>query len=242
MNGVHDIGGMDGFGPVRPQHDEPVFHEPWEGRVFGMRISGAGGLRSNTDAGRYQLECLDPVAYLASGYYERWLLRFESALIDAGVLTRDQIEAAIGRFAANPDAPMPRRDDPAWADRIAAALGVGNPVTRSLRRKPRFAVGDRVMTRNLNPHGHTRLPRYARGRRGVIVGHHGAHVFADSNALGLGENPQHLYSVRISARELWGPDAEPNESIQIDLWESHLEKDQSPSRFSVRKTGRTQTK
>src|SRR5262249_54887585 len=99
------------------------------------------------------------------------------------------------------------------------------PVTRLTSDQARFAVGDHVLTRNLNPHGHTRLPRYARGKRGVIVTHHGAHVFPDSNAHGLGENPQHLYTVRISARELWDDAAEPNECVLIDLWESYLAPD-----------------
>jgi nitrile hydratase beta subunit len=227
MNSVHDIGGTDGFGPVRAQANEPVFHEPWEGRVFGMRLSGAGGLRFNTDAGRYQMEQMDPVEYLVSGYYERWLTRFEKALIESGTLTRDELEAKVRDLAANPNIPLPRRDDPAWAQRIADRLRTGAPASRPLRRQPLFAAGDRVTTRNLNPRGHTRLPRYARGKHGVIVRHHGAHVFPDSNALGLGENPQHLYSVRIPARELWGPDAEPNESLLIDLWESYLQRDRT---------------
>lgn len=227
MNSVHDIGGIDGFGPVIVEPGEPVFHEEWESRVFGMRLSGAGGLRANTDAGRYQLEQMDPVEYLASSYYERWLTRFEKALIEAGVLKPDELEAKVREFAADPDAVVPRRDDPAWAQLVIDRLRIGSPATRPIRRKPRFAVGDRVVTRNLNPHGHTRLPRYARGKHAVITGYHGAHVFPDSNALGLGENPQHLYSVRIPARELWGPDAEPRESIQIDLWESYLEPDRS---------------
>jgi len=237
MNSVHDIGGMDGFGPVIAEPGEPVFHEPWEGRVFAMRLSGAGRLRTNTDAGRYQMERMDPVQYLTSSYYERWLARFESALIEAGILTRDELAAKVREFAENPDAPVPRRDDPTWTQRIADRLRTGDPATRPLRRKPRFAPGDRVMTRNLNPHGHTRLPRYARGKHGVIVRHYGGHVFPDSNALGLGENPQHLYSVRIPARELWGPDAEPNESIRIDLWESYLERDRSAARSSRTRSG-----
>jgi nitrile hydratase subunit beta len=237
VNGVHDIGGMDGFGPVRPEPGEPVFHEPWEGRVFAITITGAGQPRSTLDAGRHRLERLDPVVYLASSYYERWLAALETGLIDAGTLTADEIEARAGQFAANPDTAPVRRDDPAVADRIAAGLRAGNPATRPIRRQPRFAAGDPVVTRNLNPHGHTRLPRYARGKRGVVARHHGAHVFPDSNAHGLGENPQHLYSVRISARELWGGAAEPNESILIDLWESYLDKDAAPSK-SVKRKGR----
>ena len=225
MNGVHDIGGMDGFGLINPEPNEPVFHEPWEGRVFAINISRAGRPPTPIDAGRHRIECLDPVQYLASSYYERWLAAMESAIVEAGTLTRDEIEAKIQQLAVDPDLSIPRREDPAVAQGIVSVLKAGTPVTREIRQKPRFGVGDRIVTRNLNPHGHTRLPRYARGKHGVVAHHHGAHVFPDTNAHGLGENPQHLYTVRISAREIWGDSAEPNESILIDLWESYLEKD-----------------
>ena len=236
MNGVHDIGGTDGFGPVRPELNEPVFHEPWESRVFAMTIIGAGHPPSPIDAGRHRIERLDPVRYLASSYYERWLAALENAILEAGTLTRDEIEAKIQQFAADPSLAIPRREDPALAEGIPNVLRAGRPVTRQIRQKPRFAVGDRVMTRNLNPRGHTRLPRYARGKHGVIAQHHGAHVFPDTNAHGLGENPQHLYSVRILARELWGDGAESNESILIDLWESYLEKDSRAAKSSEQRT------
>ncbi len=235
MNGVHDIGGMDGFGPIHREADEPVFHEPWESRVFGMFLTGAGLPREPLDASRHRGERLDPVKYLSSSYYERWLAGMESALIETGTLSRAEIEARVRQFAADPDLPMPRREDPARADSIANALRSGNPVTRKTRQKPRFAAEDKIVTRNLNPHGHTRLPRYARGKRGVIVAHHGAHVFPDTNAHGLGENPQHLYTVRIAARELWGGGAEPNESVLIDLWDSYLEKDKTAAKSAVQK-------
>lgn len=227
MNGIHDMGGMDGFGAVRYETNEPVFHEPWEGRVFGMSISGVGRPRWTSDAGRYRIERLDPALYLASTYYERWLARMEGAIVDGGALSREEIEAKIKEFASNPDLTVPRREDPAVAEQISVRLRTGNPVARTIRRKPRYAIGDRVMTRNLNPHGHTRLPRYARGKHGVIAAHHGAHVFPDTNAHELGENPQHLYTVRISARDLWGDTAEPNECVLIDLWESYLANDGS---------------
>jgi nitrile hydratase subunit beta len=236
MNSVHDLGGTDGFGPVRPELNEPVFHEPWEGRVFAMTIIGAGHPPSPIDAGRHRIERLDPIRYLASSYYERWLAALENAILEAGTLTRDEIEAKIQQFAADPSLAIAPREDPALAEGIRSVLRAGRPVIRQIRQKPRFAVGDRIMTRNLNPHGHTRLPRYARGKHGVIVHHHGAHVFPDTNAHGLGENPQHLYSVRISARELWGDGAEANESILIDLWESYLEKDGRAVRSSAQRT------
>jgi len=225
MNGVHDIGGTDGFGPVQPERNEPVFHEPWEGRVFAIQMLGGGEqVPSPIDSARHRIELLPPVQYVTSSYYQRWLAAREALIIQAGTLTREEIDAKVQQFAANPDLPMPRREDPALAERIPAILRVGNSVTRAVRHQPRFAVGDRIVTRNLNPHGHTRLPRYARGKRGVIAAHHGAHVFPDTNAHGLGENPQHLYTVRILARELWGDTAEPNECVMIDLWESYLDR------------------
>jgi nitrile hydratase subunit beta len=239
LNGVHDIGGMDGFGAIHRDPDEPVFHEPWEGRVFGMSLVRAGLPPITLDAGRHQLERLDPIQYLSSSYYERWLARIEHALIEAGTFTREEIEKRMQLLAAQPDLPSQHHEDAAQTDRIANVLRSGRPTSRKIRQKPRFAVGDRIRTRNLNPYGHTRLPRYARGKRGVIVAHHGAHVFPDSNAHGLGENPQHLYTVRIATSELWTGSAEPNESVRIDLWESYLEKDKADSKPS--RSSRTST-
>jgi nitrile hydratase subunit beta len=235
VNGVHDIGGMDGFGPIPRETEEPVFHEPWERRVFGMFLVGAGLPRPRFDDDRYRLERLDPLRYLSSSYYERWLAALESGLIQTGTLSQDEVEAKVRQLAVDADLPVPRREDPARADGIANALRAGHPAARKIRQKPRFAVGEKIVTRNLNPHGHTRLPRYTRGKRGVIVAHHGAHVFPDSNAHGLGENPQHLYTVRIAMRELWGDDAEPNESVLIDLWESYLEKDKAAAKSTTQK-------
>ena len=234
MNGVHDIGGMDGFGPIVRETNEPVFHEPWEGRVFGMLITVA--LRGDpVDAFRHRLERLDPAQYLSSSYYQRFLSVMEGALVEAGTLTEEEIETRVRQFSDDPELPMPRREDPAVTEHIAHVFRAGNPVTRQIRQKPRFAVGDKIVTRNLNPHGHTRLPRYTRGKRGLIVAHHGAHVFPDTNAHGLGENPQHLYTVRIAMRELWGDSAEPNESVLIDFWEGYLEKDKAAAKSTVQK-------
>jgi nitrile hydratase subunit beta len=235
LNGVHDLGGMDGFGPISPETDEPVFHEPWEGRVFGMSMLGAGLPPIPLDARRHQLERLSPAQYLSSSYYERWLARIDAALVESGTLSREEIDRRMQEIAAEPDRPLARREDQARADGIATALRIGRPATRKIRKRPRFAAGERIMTRNLNPHGHTRLPRYARGKRGIIIAHHGAHVFPDTNAHGLGENPQHLYTVRIAARELWGDSAESNENVLIDLWESYLEKEKAPAKSAASK-------
>jgi nitrile hydratase len=226
---------MDGFGPIHRESDEPVFHEAWEGRVFGMSMLGAGLPPIPLDARRHQLERLDPVQYLSSSYYERWLARINAALIEAGILTREEIQGRMQKFAANPDTPLPRRENPVRADAVAKTLRAGRPVTRKIRHRAGFAIGDKIVTRNLNPLGHTRLARYARCKHGVIVAHHGAHVFPDTNAHGLGENPQHLYTVRIAMRELWGDNGEPNESLLIDLWESYLEKDKAAAKLATRK-------
>jgi nitrile hydratase beta subunit len=237
LNGVHDIGGMDGFGAIHRDPDEPVFHEPWESRVFGIALTAVIPT-APLDAFRHRLERLDPVKYLTSSYYERWLAAIEGALVENGTLSLDEIENRTEQFGANPDTPMPHGKNPGQGDRFHG----GRPGSqRKIRQKPRYAVGDRIVTRNLNPVGHTRLPRYARGKHGVIVAHHGAHVFPDSNAHGMGENPQHLYTVRFAMRELWGDSSEPNESLLIDLWESYLDSEKARSKSSTSKSaGSTQ--
>lgn len=227
MNGVHDIGGMDGFGPVLPEPNEPVFHESWEGRVFALNLLGPGRTPIPVDALRHRIERLEPLRYLASSYYERWLAAMTDAIIDAGTLTPDEIDARMRELEAEPDPMLPRLENPAHAEGVVAALRAGRPVIRKIRKAVRFAIGEHVITRNLNPLSHTRLPRYARGKRGVIVLHHGAHVFPDTNAHGLGEHPQHLYTVRFAARELWGNAAEPKATVLIDLWESYLDSERS---------------
>jgi nitrile hydratase subunit beta len=242
MNGVHDLGGMDGFGAIQRETDEPVFHENWEARVFAIGILGAGLPPSPVDAFRHRIERLDPARYLGSSYYERWLAAAEDALIETGTISSQEIEARIQQLRADPDMPVPRREDPERAGNIARMFRAGNPVTRTVRQKPRFTVGDKVVTRNLNPRGHTRLPRYARGKRGTVMLHHGAHVFPDTNAHGLGENPQHLYTVRISASELWGGGAEPNQSVLIDLWEGYLDTDKTVTRPAARKNQSSERK
>jgi nitrile hydratase subunit beta len=196
VNSVNDIGGMDGFGPVFVESNEPVFHEPWEARIFAIAMIGAGEpTRNPLDVFRHQWESIPPARLFTLTYYEKWLAFKEALLVKAGTLTTKEIDAKVEQFAAHPDLEMPRREDHALAESVPAILRAGNPVTRTIRKKPRFTVGDRVVARNLNPHGHTRLPRYARGKRGTIAAHHGAHVFPDTNAHGLGECPQHLYTV-----------------------------------------------
>ena len=215
MNGVHDMGGMHGMGPVAPEADEPVFHHDWEARVHAMTL--ASPTRGNIDAGRHRLELLPPADYLRMSYYEKWLTRLERLLVEGGHVTAGEL--ATGR--ADPAAARATPVRPASA--VEAALTGPYSYVRDAGAAA-FAVGDRVRARRLNPTGHIRLPRYVRGRVGVVERRHGAHVLPDSNAHGLGENPRHLYSVRFDAREIWGPEARAGDGVRLDLWEPYIER------------------
>jgi nitrile hydratase beta subunit len=215
LNSVHDMGGMHGMGPVAPEPHEPVFHQDWERRVHAMVI--ASPTRSNIDAGRHRRERIPGPEYLRMTYYERWFAGLCGLLLENGVVTAEEL--ASGRADASAPKATPRL---APAD-VAAALAHGSVYSRRLDAKPRFTVGQRVRAVNSNPTGHTRLPRYVRGRTGVIERHHGAHVFPDTHAATGEDDPRHLYAVRFAARELWGLDAAPRDSVSLDLWEPYLE-------------------
>jgi len=210
------MGGMHGMGPVAPEADEPPFHAAWEGRVHAMAL--ATPTRGNLDAGRHRREKIPAAEYLRMSYYEKWLEGFCTGLLEAGLVT----QAELGSGRADPAATKatPRLLPGA----VEAALSTRRGgYQRATKAKPAFKPGDRVRARNLNPTGHTRLPRYVRGRIGVVERDNGAHVFPDSNAHGLGEDPRRLYTVRFTARELWGPDAAERDSVSLDLWEPYLE-------------------
>jgi nitrile hydratase len=171
----------------------------------------------NLDAFRYGIEQMDPAHYLRSTYYERWLATLEYNLIRRGIISAEELDAWTEQVRHEPQADPPASADvPAWPTPVFG-VAIAEPIA------PRFAVGDAVVARNINPHHHTRLARYVRGKRGAINMVHGPEVFADTNAHGLGKNPQVAYSVRFDARELWGDSAEPNQTVSIDLWESYLE-------------------
>jgi nitrile hydratase len=217
MNGVHDLGGMHGFGAVEREADEPKFHADWEARAWAMvqLVRQEGGYYT-IDASRYGIERMAPADYLRASYYERWLASMEYNLIHEGLLADEEVNTRIELLRRQPDAP-PRRDVVSAPPPPRQAPPSPPPPA------PRFEVGDAVVTRNVHPTGHTRLPRYARGKRGVIERLHGPHVFPDANAHGLGEQPQPLYTVRFEARELWGESAEPRQTVTLDLWDSYLE-------------------
>jgi nitrile hydratase subunit beta len=218
MNGIHDMGGMQDMGPIEREKNEPVFHQPWEGRVVAMtRALGAWG-KWNIDASRYGIELLPPADYLQMSYYEKWLMRNLNLLVNSGLVTREELETG------KPAPGSPKATPPLTAAEVSAVAELrGNFMRPQANTKGRFAVGEQVRARNMNPLGHTRLPRYARGKAGVVIRSHGIFVFPDTNAHFIGEQPQHLYSVRFAARELWGEDASPRDSVSIDLWDSYLD-------------------
>jgi nitrile hydratase beta subunit len=216
MNGIHDMGGMHGFGPVAPERDEPVFHGDWEGRVLALnRAMGYAKLWS-IDESRAAIEVLPADVYLTRSYYEKWLLRLEQLLIERDLIGADELASG---HALRPGKPLPRKLE---AANVAAALTRGS-YGRAPPAPARFRVGDRVRTRNINPATHTRLPRYARGHVGTIECVRGCHVFPDSVATGRGEDPQWLYTLRFEGRELWGDSSDPNLKVSIEAFEPYLE-------------------
>ena len=195
------MGGVHGFGAVLAEPDEPVFHADWERRVFALTLAMGATGRWSIDASRFAREDRPPGEYLRSSYYELWLAGLERLLAER--------ELAGLR-------PLPAAEVAGW-------LGRGGPTARAATTAARFAVGDRVRAVNRHPHGHTRLPRYVRGRTGTVTQAHGAHVFPDSNAHGHGEDPQWLYTVCFEGRELWGEDADPALRVSVDAFEPYLE-------------------
>lgn len=216
MNGVHDMGGMDGFGKVEPEPNEPTFHQKWEGRVMAMvRAMGAAGA-FNIDTSRFYRESLPPHVYLASSYYRKWLLALEDNLRAKGFVSATELGTG---HAEEPAKPLKRgkfalRD----VERIMTRGGFERPASVPAR----FKVGDRVRAKNMHPATHTRLPRYTRGHVGVIERILGCQVFPDSASMELGDDPQWLYNVAFDGVELWGPDADPSVKVSIDAFEPYL--------------------
>jgi nitrile hydratase len=218
MNGVHDLGGLQDMGPVRHEKEEPVFHAAWEGRIYGidraLRFMG----KWNLDAWRHQIELLPPADYFRMTYYERWLQVNEQLAVKHGLVTPKELETGV------PD-PDSAKATPALTAAVAAQrLGRGIPSSHDPKVPPQFKVGQRVRARNMNPTGHTRLPRYARGKLGIITLDHGVYLFPDTNAHFQGEKRQHVYSVRFTARELWGVNTSPRDSVHLDMWDDYLER------------------
>ena len=217
MNSVHDMGGMQGLGEIVPEPGEGApFHAEWEGRVHAMSV--ASPTRANIDEGRHARERIPGPQYLAMTYYEKWFRGLSDLLVQKGFATAEEL--ASGKAAPGAARAVPYLK----AEMVEPSLTRRGTYLRDYAGMPLFAPGDAVRARNIHPDGHTRLPRYARGRSGVIVASHGAHVFPDSHAHGLGEDPRPLYTVRFTARELWGEAAHPRDTVCLDLWEPYLER------------------
>jgi len=215
MNGAHDLGGMHGFGPIAPEEDEPVFHADWERTAFGITLATGSLDKWNIDTSRFARETMEPAEYLSTTYYEHWLHGLEVLLVEKGLVTAEELATLKAKGPTPGVTAVP-------PDRMAEIIRRGGSAKRE-GGPARFKEGQRVVARNIHPTGHTRIPRYVRGRTGVIDRDHGVFVFPDTNAHSQGEAPQHCYSVRFTARELWGPDAPENDLVYVDLWDDHLD-------------------
>ena len=218
MNGVHDMGGQQSTGAVVYEKDEPVFHASWEARIYALNRAMRAWRKWSLDTDRHALELMSPLDYLRMSYYERWVYRLEAQVVQYRPVSREEIESgqpAPGSTKASP--PLTLATSDRWLDRGIAS-------SDDPRVRPSFKVSQRVRARNINPTGHTRLPRYARGKTGVIARDHGVYLFPDSNAHFQGEKRQHVYSVRFAARDLWGASASPRDSVHLDLWDDYLER------------------
>ncbi len=221
MDGIHDMGGMHGFGPIEADENEPTFHAAWEGRVlaicFGTPVPVPGGFRNN-------IENLDPAFYLASSYYEKWLHARIKGLIDAGAIAKDELESAIERYASQPGAPVPARG----VEKVEEAKERSEESRRAGQREsgeasePQFKVGDRVRARNTHPAGHTRLPGYVRGKVGEVISAYRRQGVQDAYPMSDHDGPQPIYAVRFDGTEVWGESAEANSSVCLDMWEAYL--------------------
>jgi nitrile hydratase len=217
MNGIHDTGGAHGYGPVYREPNEPVFRHDWEKRVMAMFPALFANGNFNVDEFRHSIERMGPAHYLEGTYYEHWLHVFENLLVEKGVLTATEV--ATGKAASGKTATPVLT--PAIVDGL---LSTGASAAREEGSRARFAVGDKVRVINKNPLGHTRMPRYTRGKVGTVVIDHGVFVTPDTVAHGKGEHPQHVYTVSFTAVELWGQDASsPKDTIRVDLWDDYLE-------------------
>jgi nitrile hydratase len=212
---------MHGFGPINPEPEgeEPVFHAEWEKRVFGLTLAVATLRKWNIDMVRHARERQHPIDYLRHSYYENWLAGLEKLLVERDLVTAEEL--VTGKAMGPADDATSHRS--LKAEHVPTFLAEGAPVTMEIDTEPRFKPGDMVRAINRHPLGHTREPRYIRGRVGVIHEYHGAHVFPDRNAQGSREG-RHLYSVRFEASSLWGENANRGSAVYLDLWEDYLER------------------
>jgi len=216
MDGIHDMGGMHGFGPVDRQNDY-VFRADWQRRAFGVVEALAGVIPFTADEHRQAIERISADEYLRRDYFEKWVMALETLLLDAGLVNTDELASGQKEFDVESPNPTSPRD-------LVDAYIQGAPLVFPLESKPpRFEAGQKVRVTSDSPSTHSRVPRYVRGRIGTIEQDVGVFQFADAVAAGKGQCPQHCYSVSFSPVHLWGKNAEANEMMLVDLWEAYLE-------------------
>ncbi len=215
MNNVHDMGGMQGYGPVIIEPDEPLFHHAWEARALAITLAMGATGRWNIDQARSARESLPARKYLSIEYYQIWIEGLLKLLIQTGLISPEEF------YASQAKVPPVEGVRTLLKDNVAATLARGGPTLREATSAAQFSVGQRVRTKQMNPTTHTRLPRYCRDKTGVITMIHGAHVYPDTNGRGQGEHPAWLYTVRFDAQELWGQDTTADH-VHVDCWEPYL--------------------
>ncbi len=223
MNGVHDLGGTDGLGPVPVPESEPVYREEWEKAAFAMFSMCFRAGFFGVDSFRSGIEQMHPAAYLLSPYYDHWAHAVEHYGVAKGVLDEAEIDKRMQFFLENPDAPMPERDDPDLLAFVDGVVKAGAPASRPSDKVAKFAVGDLVTVLDDSPFGHTRKARYVRGKTGTVELAHGTMIYPDSAGNGGDDAPEHVYTVKFTNEELWGSEsAEPNGVVYFDVWEPYI--------------------
>lgn len=224
VNGAYDIGGAAGLGPVLVDEDDAAFPEPWEGLVMAMSLGGAASGIFNRDQHRAASGAIHPALYLMSSHYEWWMHSLETCLVRAGFLSRDEIEKRVTEVAENPDLPLPDHDNPELAERIKMLIAHGFPGWE-LDAEPKFAAGDAVRAKVVRIEqwtGHTRMPGFVQGHEGLIEAVLWPEPHSNPVDAGTEEPVEHVYAVCFKASDVW-PDANPNDTVRLQLWESHLE-------------------
>ncbi|MFC5995182.1 nitrile hydratase subunit beta [Pseudonocardia hispaniensis] len=223
MNGVHDLGGTDGLGPVVIPEHEPVWRAEWEKAAFALFPTNFRAGLFGVDMFRYGIEQMHPAVYLLSPYYEHWLHSAEHYAVASGVIDPAELDAKTQHYLENPDEPLPERKDPELLAFVDAAVKHGAPARRESDRQPKFTVGERVTVVEDSPRGHTRRARYIRGKTGVVELAHGTFIYPDSAGNGGEDDPQHVYTIKFTNSELWGSEtAEPNGVVYFDVWEPYI--------------------
>ncbi len=224
MNGIHDLGGHDGYGPIMVEENEPIFHAEWERAVLAMFPQAFAAGYFNLDEFRHGIEKMAPVDYLTHPYYAHWVHTMEELILRDASISADELSARTTYYRENPDAPLPATVNPGLVELVETIVKAGGPARRDRAEPPRFAIGDQVIVKSDSPYGHTRRAGYIRGRRGTIVLFHGSYIYPDSAAMGRGEDPHYVYTVRFTSTELYGDETgDPAAVMNIDVWEPYID-------------------